>query len=120
MERLVGSIHGDCLDHVIIVGERHLRTILKSYLEYYHRSRTPLALGKDSPEPRTDQPPKIEEIVEFHQVGVSTIAITDWRLDQVSQPYGLFQGSFSLGRFLSHSERIRCSDGFPMNLPRQI
>jgi transposase InsO family protein len=44
VERLIGSIRRDCLDHVIILGERHLRTILKRYLEYYHRSRTHLVL----------------------------------------------------------------------------
>jgi hypothetical protein len=36
VERLIGSIRRDCLDHVIIFGERHLRVILKSYLEYYN------------------------------------------------------------------------------------
>jgi putative transposase len=48
VERLIGSIRRDCLDHVIVLGEGHLRKILKSYLEYYHRSRTHLALSKDS------------------------------------------------------------------------
>ena len=43
IERLIGSIRRDCLDHVIILRERHLRVILKSYLEYYNRSRTHLA-----------------------------------------------------------------------------
>ncbi len=42
VERLIGSVRRDCLDHVIVLGERHLRRILKSYLEYYHRSRTHL------------------------------------------------------------------------------
>lgn len=50
-------------------GERHLRRILKSYLDYYHRSRTHLALSKDAPEPRSVQPPGIGEIVELPQVG---------------------------------------------------
>ncbi len=43
VERLTGSVRRDCLDHVIVLGEGHLRRILKSYLEYYHRSRTHLA-----------------------------------------------------------------------------
>jgi transposase InsO family protein len=38
VERLIGSVRRDCLDHVIILGERHLRVILKSYLDYYHRT----------------------------------------------------------------------------------
>jgi putative transposase len=67
VERLIGSICRDCLHQVIILGERHLRTILKSYLEYHHRSRTHLGLGKDSPEPRTVQPPKMGEIIKFPQ-----------------------------------------------------
>jgi transposase InsO family protein len=69
VERLIGSIRRDCLDHVIVLGEGHLRKILKSYLEYYHRSRTHLALSKDAPEPRTVQPPGMGEIVELPQVG---------------------------------------------------
>ena len=41
-----------CLDHVIVFDERHLRRILKEYLEYYHRNRTHLGLEKDCPMPR--------------------------------------------------------------------
>ncbi len=52
VERLVGSIRRDCLDHVIVLGEAHLRAILRSYFAYYHRARTHLSLGKDAPEPR--------------------------------------------------------------------
>src|SRR5205085_32590 len=55
-ERLVGSIRRDCLDHVIVLGERHLCRILASYLGYYHRCRTPLSLDKDAPEPRAVSP----------------------------------------------------------------
>ena len=49
------KLRRDCLDCVIILGERHLGAILKSYLDYYHWSRTRLALGKDAPEPRLVQ-----------------------------------------------------------------
>jgi transposase InsO family protein len=52
VERLIGSIRRECLDHVIILNQRHLRRLLKSYLMHYHRSRTHLALAKDAPEPR--------------------------------------------------------------------
>ena len=69
VERLIGSVRRDCLDHVIVLGEGHLRTILKSYLAYYHRSRTHLGLAKDAPEPRAVQPPEMGEIVELPQVG---------------------------------------------------
>jgi len=69
VERLIGSIRRDCLDHVIILGDWHLRTILKRYFEYYHRSRTHLALVKDTPEPRAVQPPELGAVVELPEVG---------------------------------------------------
>ena len=49
VERVIGSIRRECLDHVIVFEERSLRRILASYVDYYHRSRTHLSLGKDSP-----------------------------------------------------------------------
>ncbi len=52
VERLIDSIRRECLDHVVILNRRHLHRLLKSYLAYYHRSRTHLALEKDAPEPR--------------------------------------------------------------------
>jgi putative transposase len=52
VERVIGSIRCECLDHVIILNERHLRRILQAYLAYYHRSRTHLALDKDAPDRR--------------------------------------------------------------------
>jgi transposase InsO family protein len=54
-ERLGGSLRRECLDHVIIFSERHLRRVLKEYVAYYHRSRTHLGLGKDTPQPRPIQ-----------------------------------------------------------------
>src|SRR2546429_9501174 len=48
-ERLIGSLRRECLDHVLIVGERHLRRVLASYSSYYNESRTHLALEKDAP-----------------------------------------------------------------------
>jgi transposase InsO family protein len=51
-ERLVGSGRRECLDHVIVLGDRHLYRILKSYFAYYHRARTHLSLGKDAPDTR--------------------------------------------------------------------
>jgi hypothetical protein len=47
-ERLIGSIRRDCLDHVVVFGERHLRHPLESYQRYYNEARTHLALGKDA------------------------------------------------------------------------
>ncbi|WP_334395346.1 integrase core domain-containing protein [Bradyrhizobium sp. AZCC 2289] len=48
-ERLIGSIRRECLDHIIVLGEVHLRRILKSYARYYNETRTHLALDKDAP-----------------------------------------------------------------------
>jgi Integrase core domain len=51
-ERLIGSIRRDCLDHVIVLGERHLRHVLLSYMKYHNEIRTHLSLNKDAPLPR--------------------------------------------------------------------
>jgi transposase InsO family protein len=53
IERLFGSIRRECTNHVIVLGERHLRSVLKSYFAYYNRSRTHLSLANDAPVPRT-------------------------------------------------------------------
>jgi len=49
VERLIGTLRRECLDHVLIYGERHLRRILTLYSDYYNESRTHLGLGKDTP-----------------------------------------------------------------------
>jgi putative transposase len=69
VERIIGSIRRECLDHVIVFDERHLRRVLLAYFEYHHRSRTHLSLAKDCPEPRPIQPPSAGIIVAFPQVG---------------------------------------------------
>ena len=68
-ERVIGSIRRDCLDHVIVLNERHLRRLLSSYVDYYHRSRTHLALDKDAPDGRPVQWPGDCRVVSFPQVG---------------------------------------------------
>jgi hypothetical protein len=55
VERLIGSIRRECLDHIVVVGEQHLRHILMCYMEYYNTVRTHLSLGKDAPVRRTIQ-----------------------------------------------------------------
>ena len=69
IERVIGSIRRECLDHVIVFQESSLRRTLHSYFEYYHRSRTHLSLAKDSPEPRAIQPPEMGSVVAIPQVG---------------------------------------------------
>ena len=51
-ERLIGSIRKECIDHIVIFGERHLRHVLLSYMTYYNDARTHLSLNKDAPVPR--------------------------------------------------------------------
>ena len=69
VERLVGSIRRECLDHVIVWNERSLRRILHNYFAYYRRSRTHLALDKDAPEPRAVERPERGCVVAIPQVG---------------------------------------------------
>ena len=52
VERLIGSIRRECLDHIIVWNQRSLRRTLQSYFAYHQRSRTHLALAKDAPESR--------------------------------------------------------------------
>jgi len=47
IERLIGSVRRECLDHIIVLNARHLRRILGRYFDYYHRTRTHLSLVKD-------------------------------------------------------------------------
>ena len=55
-ERVIGTLRQECLDHLIILNEKHLRTVLGEYInEYYNVSRTHMSLEKDSPVPRPVQ-----------------------------------------------------------------
>ena len=69
VERVIGSIRRECLDHVVIFNERHLHRVLSSYLDYYHRTRTHLSLGKDCPHSRPIQPPRVGRVVAIPKVG---------------------------------------------------
>jgi putative transposase len=68
-ERVIGSIGRECLNHMIVLSEGHLKRILASYLEYYHRSRPHLSLDRNSPTPREVEPPSQGEVVPIPQVG---------------------------------------------------
>jgi putative transposase len=68
-ERLIGSIRRECLNHVLVLGERHLRRILTHYFDYYHRARTHLSLDKDAPDVRSVELPGAGRIVEIPEVG---------------------------------------------------
>jgi putative transposase len=69
VERLIGSIRRECLDHIIVWNERSLRRILRRYFHYYERSRTHLALAKDAPVPRAVDQPENGRIEAIPQVG---------------------------------------------------
>lgn len=69
VERLIGSLRRECLDHVVVVNRTHLYRLLQSYLTYYHGARTHLGLDKDAPEPRRAQQPQEGKIVAFPEVG---------------------------------------------------
>jgi len=69
VERVIGTIRRECLNHVIVVNERTLRRHLISFVAYYHHSRTHLGLKKDAPVPRPVQGPGTGRIVAFPEVG---------------------------------------------------
>jgi putative transposase len=68
-ERLIGSIRRECLNHVLILGERHLRRVLTCYLVYYHQARTHLALDKHAADVRPIELPTAGKIVQRPEVG---------------------------------------------------
>jgi len=68
-ERVIGSIRRDCLDHVIVLGERQLKRVLSEYTDYYNRVRTHLSLEKDAPETRASQTPEQGRVIKFPRVG---------------------------------------------------
>jgi putative transposase len=69
VERLIGSIRRECLDHVVVLHERHLKHILASYLASYHRFRTHLSLAMDCPQPRPVHGPDEGRVVAVPEVG---------------------------------------------------
>jgi putative transposase len=69
VERVIGSIRRECLDHLIVWNERSLRRYLQQYLAYYHEWRTHLSLDKDAPVPRAVHPPTCGRIVQVPHLG---------------------------------------------------
>ena len=69
VERMIGTLRRECLDHVIVFNERCLYRYLAEFLDYCHRSRTHVALEKDSPVPRAVQVPESGRIVATPVVG---------------------------------------------------
>jgi len=69
VERLIGSLRRECFDHVIVLDERHLKRILREYLDYYHSCRTHLSREKDAPEPRLVESPTMGKVTAVPKVG---------------------------------------------------
>jgi transposase InsO family protein len=69
VERVIGTIRRECLDHLIVFNERSLHRQLQAFVEYYHRSCVHLALNKDAPEPRPIQQPESGRIVSIPVLG---------------------------------------------------
>jgi len=69
VERLIGTLRRDCIDHVIVLNENHLRRLLQQYLAYYDDCRTHLSLARDAPTPRPIEPPDQGPVIEIPLVG---------------------------------------------------
>ena len=69
VERIIGSIPRDCLNHVLVLNERHLRRILTDYFYYYHHARAQLSLDRNSPVPREVEPPERGKVSSIPMVG---------------------------------------------------
>ena len=55
-ERVIGTVRRECLDHVVVVNERHLRTLLGEFADYYHRERPHRTLRLETPLPVSRSP----------------------------------------------------------------
>ena len=69
VERVIGTIRRECLDHVIVFNERSLYRHLRDFLDYYHQTRTHLGLEKDTPESRSIQSAEAGRVISIPQVG---------------------------------------------------
>ena len=69
IERVMGTARGECLDHVNVFNEASPHRHVKSFVGYYHESRTHLPLAGDAPEPRPVPAPQLSRIVAMPQVG---------------------------------------------------
>ena len=69
VERVIGTIRREYLDHVIIFSETSLYRHMNMFLDYYHHSRTHLSLAKETPEPRLVHPPELGPVVGIPQLG---------------------------------------------------
>ena len=92
VERVIGSIRRECLDHVIAFGESSLRRTLSSYFSYYHQTRPHLALEKDAPEPRPIQRLELGPVVTSTPSWRTTSSVTNDAL-----PERIWEGTPPIG-----------------------
>jgi len=69
VERVIGTLRREVLDHFIVFNERHLRCILNSYLAYYHQARAHMSLANNAPIPRVVEPPEQGSVFAEPMVG---------------------------------------------------
>ena len=69
VKRVIGSIRRECLSHVIVLNDQHLRRLIASYLRYYRAARTRLSLDKDAPDGRAVQSPDAGKVVALPHLG---------------------------------------------------
>jgi len=69
VERVIGSIRRECLDHVIVLNGAHLLRILRDYFTYYHDARSHLSLDRNAPLPRKVEPPSCGHVVAIPHLG---------------------------------------------------
>ncbi len=69
VERVIGSIRRECLDHLVVLTDRQLKRVLREYVDYCNRVRTHLSLDKDAPDYRMMKPPDASKIVRVRRVG---------------------------------------------------
>ena len=69
VERVIGSIRRECLDHFLILNETHLRRLVRGYIAYYNTARPHQSLDNNSPQPRDVEPASCGRIVATPQVG---------------------------------------------------
>jgi hypothetical protein len=107
VERLIGSIRHECLDHVIILNERHLRRVLLSYFQYHHDARTHLSLSKDCPRPRRVQLPSAGNLIASPRSAVCIIAMSVEPREIGEAARSACPNPFALNSFLSKDTLYR-------------
>ena len=68
-ERVIGSIRRECLNQIIVLGENHLRRIVREYIHYYNNWRPHMSLKRNAPVPRDIEPPELGKVISIPQVG---------------------------------------------------